>query len=242
MTLLRENVTSLYEQIVNVLHHEIEQGLFEPSGKLPSEAQLGERFQVSRVTVRLAIDKLVKENRVERKQGKGTFVVAKQLQHGLNVLRGFYDSLSGQGVVAEMQLLQRLEVELPETIRPLLGEDVQSCLYLERLHKVDGQAVAFAQTYALPEALVITHEQAASHPSYGLFESLLGWHIQRADMAITATAATADIAKHLGIRKQSPLLVMKRTSWLGDERACEATVFYIRPERYEFLVSNRSLV
>ena len=155
MTLLRENVTSLYEQIVSVLRHEIEQGLFEPSGKLPSEALLGERFQVSRVTVRLAIDRLVKEKCVERKQGKGTFVVAKRLQHGLNVLRGFYDSLAGQGVVAEMQLLQRSEIVLPATIRPLLGEDIESCLYLERLHKVDGQSVAFAQTYALPEALVI---------------------------------------------------------------------------------------
>lgn len=57
-------------------------------------------------------------------------------------------------------------------------------------------------------------------------------------MAISATAATFDIAEHLGIRKQAPLLVMKRTSWLDDGRACESTVFYIRPERYEFLVSS----
>jgi GntR family transcriptional regulator len=238
MTLLRENVTSLYEQIVSLLKQEIAQGRYEPTGKLPSEAELGARFAVSRVTVRLAIDRLVSEKLVERKQGKGTFVVSKRLQHGLNVLRGFYDSLARQGVVAEMTLLSRQDIELPAAVSAVLGEGVTTGLYLERLHLVDGQPVAVAHTYALPEALLISHEQAASHPSYDLFESLLGWHIQRADMAISATAATAEIAARLEVRKHSPLLVMTRTSWLDDGRACETTVFYIRPERYEFLVSS----
>lgn len=238
MTLLREHVTSLYEQIVSVLRLEIEQGRYDPSGKMPSEAALGERFGVSRVTVRLAIDRLVKEMLVERKQGKGTFVVGQRLQHGLNVLRGFYDSLAQQGVVAEMTLLSRQERAAPVAIQSILGSGLNPCLYLERLHLVDGQPIALAYTYALPEALVISHAQAASHPSYDLFESRLGWHIQRADMAISATAATAELAQHLEVRKHSPLLVMRRTSWLVDGRACETTAFYIRPERYEFLVSS----
>jgi GntR family transcriptional regulator len=238
MTLVRENVTSLYEQIVSVLRREIGQGIYEPSGKLPSEAELGGRFGVSRVTIRLAIDKLVKEKLVERKQGKGTFVAAKRLQHGLNILRGFYDSLARQGVSAEMKLLCMQETDVPSELHSVFGAALAKCLYLERLHLVDGHPVALAQTHLLPEAMTITHEQVANTPSYDMLESLLGWHIQRADMAISATAATADIANTLDVKKHSPLLVMKRTSWLDDGRACESTIFYIRPERYEFIMSS----
>ena len=57
-SILRDSSTSLYEQIAHRLLEEIQRGDFEPSGKLPSEAELGQRFGVSRVTVRLAVGKL----------------------------------------------------------------------------------------------------------------------------------------------------------------------------------------
>lgn len=81
MTLVRDDATSLYEQIATTLRDEIEQGVYEPTGKLPSEAQLSERFQVSRVTVRLALDRLADARIVERKQGKGTFAAKQRLRH-----------------------------------------------------------------------------------------------------------------------------------------------------------------
>jgi GntR family transcriptional regulator len=238
MTLLRENVTSLYEQIANTLRGEIGRGLYEPSGKLPSEAELSDRFTVSRVTVRLAIGKLAAEKLVERKQGKGTFATARRLQHPLDVLRGFYDSLARQGAAPQMELLCMDERDIPDGLQDVFAAGVESCIYLERLHRVDGEPVALAQTCMLPEARVISPEQAASTPSYEMIESLPGWHIERADMSITAVAATTDIARKLKVARHAPLLLMKRTTRLTDQRICESTLFHIRPEHYEFIVSS----
>ena len=238
MTLVRENMTSLYEQIAGTLRGEIERGTYEPSGKLPSEAELSERFAVSRVTVRLAVGLLADQKLVERKQGKGTFAATKRLQHRLDVLRGFNDALARQGVEPQMVLLRMEERDMPPDMQQMFGNDVETCVYLERLHSVDGKPVALAQTYLLPEARSISPEKAASTPSYEMFESLPGWRIERADMSITAAAASVEIARHLRISKLAPLLVMKRRSYLTDGRTCESTVFHIRPEQYEFLVTS----
>lgn len=238
MTLVREDVTSLYEQIATTLQREIEQGCYAPSGKLPSEAELSERFEVSRVTVRLALGRLVDAHVVERKQGKGTFVKPARLHHRLDVLRGFYDSLAAQGARASMQLLRMQTCEVPPGLREIFPADVANCVYLERLHCVDDVPVSLAQTCMLPEASVISREEAQTLPSYDMLNKIDGWHIVDADMSITAVAASRDIAAYLDVPQHAALLVLRRTSRLADGRACESTVFHIRPERFDLVTRS----
>lgn len=238
MTLVRDDVTSLYEQIATTLQGEIERGIYEPSGKLPSESELSERFAVSRVTVRLALGKLTDAQVVEKKQGKGTFATKRRLQHRLDVLRGFYDSMAAQGARARMELLRMEECDVPPGLRHTFAADVSRCLYLERLHLVDDEPVAVAQTCMLPEASAIAREQAAAVPSYELLERMPGWRIADAEMSVTAVAAAKDIAACLGLAPNVPLLVLRRTSRLVDGRICESTVFHIRPERFDFVVRS----
>jgi GntR family transcriptional regulator len=238
MTLVREDVTSLYEQIATTLQDEIERGAYEPSGKLPSEAELSERFDVSRVTVRLALGKLTDAQIVERKQGKGTFATKRRLQHRLDVLRGFYDSMAAQGARARMALLRIEECDVPPGLQAIFGADVSRCLYLERLHFVDDVPVALAQTCMLAEAGTVAHDEAEVVPSYELLERVPGWRIVDAEMTITAVAAAGDIASYLGVAPDAPLLVLRRTSRLADGRTCESTVFHIRPERFDLVVRS----
>jgi GntR family transcriptional regulator len=237
MTLVRDDVTSLYEQIATTLQQEIERGAYEPTGKLPSEAELSERFAVSRVTVRLALAKLTDAHVVERKQGKGTFATQRRLQHRLDVLRGFYESIATQGGRARMELRRIEECDVPPGLRATFG-DVAHCMYLERLHLVDDTPVAVAQTCMLPEASAIAREHAAGVPSYELLERVPGWRIADAEMTITAVAAAEDIATWLEVAPNAPLLVLRRTSRLADGRTCESTVFHIRPERLDLVVRS----
>jgi GntR family transcriptional regulator len=237
MTLMREDVTSLYEQIAATLQEEIERGAYEPSGKLPSEAELGDRFAVSRVTVRLALARLTDAQVVERKQGKGTFAKRRRLQHRLDELRGFYDSLAAQGARASMELLRIETCEVPPGLRETFTADVTRCLYLERLHRVDDAPVALAQTCMLLEADTLSRKDVAALPSYEMLERF-GWHVVDAEMSVTAVGAESDIAAYLDVRAGAPLLVLRRTSRLADGRACEATVFHIRPERFDLLVHS----
>mgnify|MGYP002759981303 FL=1 len=60
----------------------------------------------------------------------------------------------------------------------------------------------------------------------------------RADIAIRAREADKALAGHLGVKRGTALLVMERTSWFGDDQCCDRSTFYIRPERYAFVLSG----
>ncbi|HSI48714.1 MAG TPA: GntR family transcriptional regulator [Ideonella sp.] len=235
--LKRENATSLYAQIAARLQEEIEAGLFEPSGRLPSEAQIGERFQVSRVTVRLAFDKLAGEGRIVRRQGKGSYVAGKQVRHGLDTLRSFHESLRLQGLDAQMRLLEKRRVKVPDELAARFAPARQLTL-LRRLHSVDGTPVALGLSH-LPSALSQLSWQALEvQPAYALIAQLMGERPARADIAITACSADATLAEALAVPPGTALLVMERSSFLSDGRCCDHSSFYIRPERYAFTMSS----
>ena len=236
-SILRDSSTSLYEQIAHQLLEEIQRGDYEPSGKLPSEAQLGERFGVSRVTVRLAVGKLSDDGVVERKQGKGTFVAAKQVRHGLDALRSFHEALLLQGLQPSMRVLSHALMPVPETMRGLF-EAADDCLLLERLHFVDDEPIALGRSY-LPEALAdVAWSEVEHQPIYSILESITGLAVTRADLAIRAQEADKSLAKALQVKRGAALLVMERTSYFADGRCCDRTTFYIRPERYAFILSG----
>ena len=236
--LARENAAALYLQISSLLHEEISRGLYDPSGKLPSEAELCKRFAVSRVTVRLALDKLAEENVVERKQGKGTFVAGKQLRHGLDTLRSFHESLRIQGLNPEMRLIARHIVNTPDNVRSALGVNMEKSLLLERLHVVDGEPVALGRSYLPVEVDSLSWEETEQQPTYAILESLTGLRVVRADIGISAQSADKELADILKISSGMPLLVMRRLSYLANEDCCDHSVFYIRPQHYEFVMSS----
>src|SRR5947209_2085064 len=80
----RANLLPLYAQVKERLQHDIEETL-NPGDSLPPEPELEKRFQVSRITIRRALDELVTDGLIVRKQGKGTFVrephIAQELTH-----------------------------------------------------------------------------------------------------------------------------------------------------------------
>jgi len=235
--LIRKNVTSLYEQIAVQLRQEALGGAYGPTGKLPSEAELCERFAVSRVTVRLALAKLTEEGTVERKQGKGTYVAGKQVRHGLDALRSFHDSLVMQGLQPEMRLLSKEVVRLPEHLRERFGKHDRYCVLLERLHLVDGEPIAFGRSYLPREVETLGWEETERQPNYAILKSINGSGVARAEIAIRAQLADRDLARTLKVKTGTALLVMTRTSSYANDDCCDSSTFFIRPERYEFVAS-----
>lgn len=233
--LQRASSTSLYEQIVQQLLQEIQRGDYGADGKLPSEAELMARFEVSRVTIRLALGKLEEDGVVERKQGKGTFVAAQQVRHNLDALRSFHESLLLQGLRPTMRMLGHERVEVPTDVEALFNG---YCVKVERLHLVDQEPIAYACSYLIDELNEVDWDEMAEVPLYSVLERVTGRAVIRADMAIRAREADKVLAAHLGVKRGTALLVMERTSWFDDERCCDRSTFFIRPERYAFVLSG----
>ena len=238
MPIVRDNATSLYRQIAARLRDEIAGGRFEPSGRLPSEAEIGARFEVSRVTVRLALDELAKNGLIERRKGKGTFVAGKEVRHELDTLRSFHESLILQGLNASMRILALEMVKTPDLIAASLGSGWETCVFLERLHLVDNEPIALGRTF-LPAVLgKLSREEMESRPTYAIVSAFAGQDVERAQVTIGAQAADPHLEAILKVSDGAALLVMERTSWFVDNTPAERSTFYVRPERYRFVMNS----
>ena len=238
MPIIRDNATALYRQIAARLEDEIRSGRFEPAGRLPSEAEIGTRFAVSRVTVRLALDELARKGLIERRKGKGTYVAGKEVRHELDTLQSFHESLILQGLNASMRVLSVGTTRTPETIAAALGRGWETCLSLERLHLVDNEPIALGRSFLPPALAKLSRDEMESRPTYAIVSAFAGLDVERAHVAIGAETADPQLGAILKVPAGAALLVMERTSWFTDNTPAERSTFYVRPERYRFVMNN----
>lgn len=69
----------LYQQVIDIIKNEINSGAYKAGARIPNEFELAESYKVGRVTVRRAIEELVQQGYLTKRQGKGTFVNAPKL-------------------------------------------------------------------------------------------------------------------------------------------------------------------
>src|ERR1700752_735049 len=89
--------STLYARIEETIATEIARGEYRPGDQLPTEDDLLERFQVSRITVRRAIQNLVHRRLLEIRRGLGTFVLAPRIEAELTKLTGCVEDMNAVG-------------------------------------------------------------------------------------------------------------------------------------------------
>src|SRR5580704_2313086 len=138
----------LYSRVETVLASEIADGDLKVGDQLPTEDSLITRFEVSRITVRRAIQNLVGRGLVEIKRGKGTFVAAPKITQELTELTGFVEDMQTLGRKPTAQLLGKKIVAVDETVAHELaltrGERV---VRIHRVRLADGVPISFDETY-----------------------------------------------------------------------------------------------
>src|SRR5579862_5247857 len=88
-----KNPLPLYAQVEAAIETSISNGEFAPGSRLPNEADLADRFAVSRTTVRQTVQNLIRRGFVEIRRGKGTFVTQPKMTHKLTELSGFVEDM-----------------------------------------------------------------------------------------------------------------------------------------------------
>ena len=101
----RSSPVALYQQMAARLESEIGRRRLLPFQRLPSEIELMAQYGVSRITVRQAIDLLVRRGLAVRRHGKGTFINGPALNHDLHELRGIYETLQATGLSLRTKLI-----------------------------------------------------------------------------------------------------------------------------------------
>src|SRR5579863_9896634 len=95
----------LYHQLQAVLKAEIESGKWRPGEQLPTESQLTDLYQVSKITVRQALHELVELGYIRREHGRGTFVSERKFDGGPRELNSFTEEMKGRSLAASSRIV-----------------------------------------------------------------------------------------------------------------------------------------
>lgn len=204
-----------HAQITQWLQSQIESGEFKPEEKLPSENEMAKKFDVSRVTVRRALQSLESEQIIYRCQGLGSFVKDARAPHNLVSLTDFNEDMAKAGLAPTSEVRGFETVEAPEWLAELLdigpGTKV---IRIDRLRLGDGEPVAFDSTW-LPilYGQLLDKEKLGETTIYRQLEENYDIPIVRGCYRISAETAGRQLAEDLKIPENSPLLLIDRTSY-----------------------------
>jgi GntR family transcriptional regulator len=226
----RNSAVSVYRQIADQLRKQILADRFASNAPLPTERELMIGHDVSRVTVRLAMDLLEDEGLIVRQRGKGTFVKPRRVRNALNVPRGFYDALLASGLKVEVQLLK---LAIRTTAREP-GLNYDSILYLERLYLNDGRPLAVSRSRLHAKATSLQRDQVEYLTNFEILSDLLGLEIERAELTVRGRIAGARTASALHIKTSAAVLDLHRTTYGSTDQILGRSVFSVPADRFEF--------
>jgi GntR family transcriptional regulator len=235
----RESSLPFYQQIKQWFYAELRKGNLRPGMRLPSETRLAEAFGTSRIVVRQALQEMVQEGLLTRKQGLGTFVALPKVQEGLvQRLTGFYEDMQARGLSVRTRVTCMEVVPVGEPVASYLqispGEPVYK---LGRLRFVEREPILHVVSY-LPYHLCpgLYQMDFEQNSLYRILEEHYGLRIARGRRSIEAVLATPREAGLLGIQKGAPLILLRSIVYLEDGRPLEYYEAKHRGDRCAFEV------
>lgn len=229
----------LYAQLRDRLKQQILEGKLGPHAKLPSESELTAQYEVSRITVRQALNELHREGLIVRVHGKGSFVSQPVVAQDLTQLRGLSESLTGEGRVIHTRLLSHKTVKASETVAQRLGVAVRSPVSeLRTVRYLNRSPLSLNHSY-VSEALGERLRKAdlANRDLIAIFENDFGMTITRADLSISALTADAAHVKPLGIELGAALLQVERVLLSPGDVPVQFELATYRSDRFSYSLS-----
>jgi GntR family transcriptional regulator len=236
-----DSSTPKYVQIKDHIRRHIESGQYASNTRLPSERQLAEEFEVSRLTVTKALKELEQEGLIYSRVGKGTFVTPQaKIDQSLETLTSFSEEMRAKQKRASSQVLYAaIEGASEEVARALtvpVGTDVFS---LKRLRFADGQIIALEHSHIVYTLCpnILEHHDFAQESLYQVLGEVYGLRLTIAHQTVESRLATRDEAKVLQISPSDPVLSFTRVT-LNDKHMPVEFVLSVYPgDRYKLHIT-----
>lgn len=224
----------LYYQLKSYIEDQITSGIWKPGTKISSELEISQQFQVSRTTVRQAIGDLVNEGKLERIQGRGTFVSEINIDKQIHRITGFTQDMISRGLSPSSEVLNFEVVHPPQHItKELHINESESCIFLKRLRKGNGKRIALETVYIPYNRFKKLLNMDLSNTSlYEIFAREFKAIPKISRQTIEALKCPIAEAKLLGIEIGSPIFFFHTTAFDQDDLPLEYTEGYYRGDRY----------
>lgn len=222
----------LYQQLQRALRNAIEKRILGADDALPAERELAEELSISRITVRKAIDGLVEEGLLTRRQGSGTFVAAR-VEKNFSKLTSFSEDMRARGRKPHSVWMSRAAGTVtPEESMTLRSSPGTPVLRFNRIRYADDAPMAIEYATILASCLPSINAVEAS-----LYEALekTGNRPVRALQRLRAVLFTKDQAKLLRAQEKDAGLLVERVGFIKDGSAIEFSQSYYRGDTYDFV-------
>lgn len=223
----------LYHQVAQALEDAIRTGELPPGTKLDNEIDLANRLNLSRPTMRKAMDQLVRAGLLVRKRGVGTQVVGSQVRRSLE-LSSLHDDLRSSGGSPTTAVLDLARVPADEETAQLLGLSPGDEVYhLRRVRSTDGEPLALMENWVPCSRCELDRERLEQDGLYALMRAQ-GVTFQLAHQRVGAVAADEEQAALLGVEPGAALVSMTRTALDDVGRPVETGRHVYRGDKYTF--------
>lgn len=212
----------------------------EVGAAIPPERTLCQRFGVSRMTLRRALDELAREGAVERHQGRGTFVGRRKIAQQLE-MTSFSEDMRRRGFTPGSRTLSLATVSAGAPLgRRLQISPRTKVVRVRRLRLADGEPMAI-ETLHVPGDLVpgLTAQDLVDTSFYDLLAERYGLVIATGEQTVEPTVVNAQEAEELRVPEHSPAFLFERTSRALDGRVVEFVRSVYRGDRYRLQVELR---
>ncbi len=226
----------LYHQIFSFLRDRILDGSFSSGAVFPSESQIEDALEVSRITARRALEELAARGLIVKTQGKQSIVAmyrpSTQLVAGVE---GMIENNRRMGDATTVELLSHeLVPASTEVATKLKVKHKASVLWSVRVRRLNGVPFSYAVTHLpLFVSRQVKTEQMSTRPLIDLLEAA-GIVIARAEQVISAVQATPEVARALHIEPGAALLSSERIVYDRFERPVELICVQYRPDLYQY--------
>ncbi|MFL2099532.1 GntR family transcriptional regulator [Desemzia sp. FAM 23991] len=229
----------IYIQIHNKIRKMIEEGHWKVGERIPSERDLAKTFEVSRMTLRQAVQTLVDEGILERKVGSGTYVSSQKVQEKMTGIQSFTETMRSQGRKPTSKTISyHVKPASVSEAEHLHLENETVVLRMERVRFADDVPICF-EVATIPFHLVESlGKKEITSSLYKTLEEEKDIHIGKAEQTISAMLASERISEYLDIKRGEAILQLRQITYSNDNRPFEYVRTQYVADRFEFYLEN----
>jgi GntR family transcriptional regulator len=227
--------TPLYHQIFSILRDRIVGGELAHGDQMPTEFELAEAFEVSRITAKRALDELAAEGLVERRRGRGTHVTHRHQPKPVAApLTGLLENLEILGEHTEVRMLQFRRAAPSEPVRELFDLDPgEELAHAVRVRTRDGVPFGHYVSWTRTAHRAFSAENLAKSSRIKLFRRA-GIKLAQVEQTLSAALADSILAPRLEVEPGSALLTLERLSYDPEGRLVDLLQIHYRPDQFRY--------
>lgn len=228
----------LYYQVKESILTAVKNKEFEVGERLPSERELAEYHNISRMTVKKAVDILVDNNYLIRKQGSGTFVADYHQSYSISPLLSFTKEMEKKGLNYNTKILAFNKITDYKIAAKMNLSPDSKLIQLERLRLIENKPFLLENTFLAADNFKdLKKEELKNSSLFKIIKNKYDIKLSNAEAEVEAVIFNAEIAAKMQIKEGLLGLYFEQFSKNEKEEIIEYTSAYYRNDNYKFKFS-----